>query len=79
MRPLVRNKHGHDRLCWLSQKRAEKRSYIQHLKAREIEHSSVTLTLMTLEIDHRDLPNRVKASFTLMGNSADSGYAQDLC
>jgi hypothetical protein len=32
----------------------------------------VTPTRLTLEIDHRDLTNRLTTSFTLMGNSADS-------
>jgi hypothetical protein len=32
----------------------------------------VTLAPMALEIYHRDLPNRVTTSFTLMRNSADS-------
>jgi hypothetical protein len=30
------------------------------------------LAPMALEIDRRDLPNRVKTSFTLVGNSANS-------
>ena len=34
--------------------------------------SLVTRTSLALEISHRDLPNRVNASFTLVGNSADS-------
>jgi hypothetical protein len=32
----------------------------------------VTRTPMALEIGYCDLPNRVTASFTLVGNSADS-------
>jgi hypothetical protein len=37
----------------------------------------VTRTSLALERSHRDLPNRVKASFTRVGNSADSrGLAQ---
>jgi hypothetical protein len=33
-------KHGHDRLCWLIQKRAEQWSCIRRLKARDRVHSS---------------------------------------
>jgi hypothetical protein len=52
------DKPRHNRLCWLSQKCAD-------LKAREIEYlSPVTLTPMALEIDHRDLPNRITTSLT---------------
>jgi hypothetical protein len=32
----------------------------------------VILTPIALEIDHRDLTNRVTTPFTLVGNSADS-------
>jgi len=43
------------------------------LKARETEYIPlVKLTPMVLEIDHRDLTNRVKASFTPVGNEAGS-------
>jgi hypothetical protein len=39
---------------------AEKRSYIERLKGKEIAYIPlVTLTPMALEIGHRDLPNRV--------------------
>jgi hypothetical protein len=65
--------HGQGRLCWLSQNRAEKRSCIKRLKAREIEYILlVAHTLMTWENDRGELTNRVKASFTRVGNSADS-------
>ena len=61
--PFPSGAHGkarHDRLCWLTQKRAEKWSCIQHLKVSEIESMSlVTLTTRALEIEHRELPNRV--------------------
>jgi hypothetical protein len=65
--------HGHDRLCWLSQKRAEKQSCTECLKAREIAYMPlVTLAPMASEIYHRDLTNRVTTSFTLVGHGADS-------
>jgi hypothetical protein len=54
------------------QKRAEKRSCIRRLKARETEYIPlVTLTPMALEIDGRELTNRVTTSFTWVGNEAD--------
>jgi len=43
------------------------------LQARETQSIPlVRVAPMTVEIDRRDLPNRVKASFTPVGNSADS-------
>jgi hypothetical protein len=64
--------HGQGRFCWLTPKRAEKLAYKQCSKARETGAMSlVTRTLLALEIIPRDLPNRVKASFTSVGNSAD--------
>jgi hypothetical protein len=66
-------KHGHDRLCWVSQKCAEKRSCTWCLKGRETGAMPLEkLTSMALEIDRRALTNRVTTSFTLVGNSADS-------
>jgi hypothetical protein len=66
-------KHGHDRLCWLIQKRSEKRACIRHSKARETEAMPlVTRTPMALEMDGCALTNRVTTPFTLVGNSADS-------
>jgi hypothetical protein len=48
------SKARHDRLCWLTQKRVEKRAYKQRSKARETESMSlVTRTPMVLEIDRR--------------------------
>src|SRR5262245_4337262 len=53
-------RHGQDRLCWLTQKRAEMRADTQRSKARETEPMSlVTRTHLALEIGHRDLTNRV--------------------
>jgi hypothetical protein len=53
-------KPRHNRLYWLSQKRAEKPSCTECMKAREIAYMPlVTLALMASEIDHRDLTNRV--------------------
>jgi hypothetical protein len=64
----VAAKHGQDRLCWFIQKSLDKRSCLLHLKARETEYIPlVKLTPLVLEIDHRDLPNRVTTSFTLVG------------
>jgi hypothetical protein len=67
-------KHGHDRLCWLTQKRAEKRAYKQHSNARGTESMSlVTRTPIPLEIDYRDLTNRVTTFLTTpAGNSTNS-------
>ena len=52
-------KHGHDRICWLSRKSLEKRPCTRCLKAETGYIPLVKLTPMALEIDHRDLPNRV--------------------
>jgi hypothetical protein len=50
----------HDRLCWLSQQCADKWFSIRDLKAREIQQIPLAIVApMTLEIDRRDLPNRV--------------------
>jgi hypothetical protein len=69
----VPHKARHDRLCWLTQKRAEKRDDKQRSKARETESISlVTRTPLALEIGHRDLPNRVTTSYTLARNDAGS-------
>jgi hypothetical protein len=47
-----KGKPGHDRLRWLSQKRAEKRSCIRRSKARESEAMPlVKRTPMALEMD----------------------------
>jgi hypothetical protein len=52
--------HGHDRLCWVSQKCMEQRSFIRRLEVRETKYISLeTLTRMVLEIERRDLTNRV--------------------
>jgi hypothetical protein len=52
--------HKTTRLCWLTQKRAERRAYKQRPKARETKSMPlVTRTLLALEIDRRDLTNRV--------------------
>jgi hypothetical protein len=57
---VLTNKHGQDRLCWLTQNRAENRTDTQRSKARETEPMSlVTRTHLALEIGHRELPNRV--------------------
>src|SRR5262245_61425156 len=62
-----------NRLCWLTQTRAEKRADTQRSKARETQPMSlVTLTPLALETGHRDLTNRVNTSFTSVGSSADS-------
>jgi hypothetical protein len=62
-------KHGQDRLCWLMQKRAVKRSCIERLKAKEIAYILLmTLLLLALDIAPCDLPNRVKTFFTYLGN-----------
>jgi hypothetical protein len=62
------HKPRHDRLCWLIQKHPEKRSCIRRLKARETEYIPLLkLTYMALEIDRRDLTNRVTTSFTSEG------------
>jgi hypothetical protein len=62
---------GHS-ICWLIQKRTEKRAYKKRSKARETESMSlVTCTAMVLEIDRRDLPNRVTISFTPVRNDDD--------
>ncbi len=56
----ARSQPGHDRLCWLIQKRAEKRAYIRRLEARETEAMPlVKHTPTVLEIGSRDLTNRV--------------------
>jgi hypothetical protein len=56
-----------------------KRSYIRCLKARETRAISLeNLASMALEIGLRDLTNRVKTSFTLVGNSADSRRLADV-
>jgi hypothetical protein len=66
------NKPCQSRLCWLSQKHAEKQSCIQRLKASQIGLVPlVSLVFMTLQMRHGDLPNRVRASFTSVGNEAD--------
>jgi hypothetical protein len=53
--------HGHGRLCWLSQNRAEKQSCIEHLEVREIDYMPlVTRTPLALAIDRRDFTNRVR-------------------
>jgi hypothetical protein len=66
-------KHGHDRLCWLIQKRVEKRFYIRRVEVRGTKYIPLEkLTSIALEIGRRDLTNSVTTSFTLVGNSADS-------
>jgi hypothetical protein len=61
-----------NRLCWLSQKRPEKRSHIQRSKAKETESIPlVKCPRMALEIDRRDLTNRVRTSFTSVRTEAD--------
>jgi hypothetical protein len=65
-------KPGQDRLCWLIQKRSEKRACIRHSKARETEAMPlVTRTPMALEMDGCALTNRVKTSFTPVRSEAD--------
>jgi hypothetical protein len=67
------NKHGHDRLCRVRQKRAEKQSCPECLKARAIAYMPlVTLAPMASAIYHGDLTNRVTTSFTLVGNEVGS-------
>jgi hypothetical protein len=57
---------GNIRLCWVSQKHAEKQSCIQRLKTSEIEPIPlVSLAPMTLQIGHGVLPNRVNISHSL--------------
>jgi hypothetical protein len=56
----------------VSQKRAEKRPCIERLKGEEIAYIPlVILTRKALEINHRDLTNRVTTSFTSVRNEAD--------
>jgi hypothetical protein len=63
--PREHLKPRHDRVCWLTQKRAEKRADTQRSKVRETKPISlVTRTPLALEIGHRDLTNRVTASVT---------------
>jgi hypothetical protein len=70
---LGQAKHGHTRLCGLRQKRTEKQSCIHRLNAKETRYIPlVKFTPMVLETGHRNLTNRVRTSFTLVGNSADS-------
>jgi hypothetical protein len=65
--------HGHDRLCWLSQIRADQRFWMRSLEVRETEDISlVKRTPMVLDVSHCDLPNRVTTSFTPVGNCPDS-------
>ena len=65
-------KARHNRLCWVSQKRAEKRPCIERLKGEEIAYIPlVILTRKALEINHRDLTNRVTTSFTPVRTEAD--------
>ena len=60
-----------NRLCWLIQKRAEEQSCLQCLMARESEYTPLLkLTSRALEIDRHELTNRVKTSFTSVGNCA---------
>jgi hypothetical protein len=60
-------------LCWLSQNRVDKRSCIERLKAHKITCIPlVTLIPIALEIDCRDLTNRVKIPFTLVQNGVGS-------
>jgi hypothetical protein len=72
---LPARKPRHDRLCWLSQKCAQKRYCIQCLKAREPEYIPLaTHTLKALEIDRRDLTNRVTTSWVCaISMKADDG------
>jgi hypothetical protein len=66
------DKPRHDRLCWLSQKHAQRRSRIRRVEARETEAMPLgKRTLVVLDIDCRDLTNRVTTSFTSVGNEAD--------
>jgi hypothetical protein len=66
---MMPRKHGQDRLCWLSQKRAEKQSRTECMKAREIAYMPLpTLAPMASEIYHCDLTNRVKTFFTYLGS-----------
>jgi hypothetical protein len=63
----------HNRLCWLSHNRADERAYKRHLKARTTEAMPLVRRIpMALKIDSHALTNRVKASFTPVGNCADS-------
>jgi hypothetical protein len=58
-----------NRLCCVSQKRAEKQACIQRLRARETEAIPlVTHSSMALAIGRSDLPNRVTVSFTPVWN-----------
>ena len=66
------HKPRQSRLCWLTQKRVEKRADTQRSKAKGIHAMAlVARTPMVLETDQRDLPNRVRALFTSAGNEAD--------
>jgi hypothetical protein len=57
---VSRCKHGHDRRCRSTQKRAEQQADTQRSKARRTEPMSlVTRTPLALEIGHRALTNRV--------------------
>jgi hypothetical protein len=53
-------KHGHDGLCWLNQKCADKRPRLERLADRDTAYIPlVTRTPLALEVDRRDLTNRV--------------------
>src|SRR5262245_43612880 len=69
---IAGHKPRHNRLCWLSQNRTEKRSCIRRLKGRETEHFLLMKpTLMTSKFGRRDLTNRVIIPFTNLGSEAD--------
>jgi hypothetical protein len=54
-------KHGQDRLCWLMQQSAAKRSCIQCLQISRIEYIPLVIrTPLALEIDRRELTTRVR-------------------
>jgi hypothetical protein len=65
------HKPRHDRLCWLSQKRAETWSCIRRVKARKPRTFPGGTTSMALEVDRRGLTNRVTTSVTPVCMEAD--------
>ena len=54
------HKARHSRLCWVSPKRAKKQADTRRLKVRKLESLPLMKrTAKALEIDRRELPNRV--------------------
>ena len=71
-------KHGHDRLCWLMQKRAAKRAYRGRLEARAAETMPlVPRTPLALEITCCALTKRVKTDPT--GSVAMANFQRQGC